>query len=193
MTQPTERNNLIEVFLAKNKQLNLSAIRSPDEVYEKHILDALSLLQFMTFPDWAEVIDIGTGGWFPLLPLATSFPNTSFTWLDARRKKTEAIQDMAKTLWLQNITTVWSRVEEHKHSYDFVTARAVAYADKLFHRSHHVCKRWWTVIRYKLRTAEENADIRELCTTHKWDCDVHTYALPSSPEKQRALYILRKP
>lgn len=186
-----ERDQLIELFLEKNAQINLSALKSHEDVYIKHILDSVSLLDYMLIPDGSKLIDIWTGGWFPLLPLASKLPRVSFTGLDARRKKIDAVQDIAHSLWLSNVHLIRSRIEEHPKKYDYVIARAVAYADILFDRSRHVCKPWGTVIWYKLRTTEEDADIRELCHLHKRTCEMFTYTLPNIAQK-RCIYVLRQ-
>jgi 16S rRNA (guanine527-N7)-methyltransferase len=123
---------LIDVFLAKNSELNLSAIRDVDGVFVKHIQDSLELLKVIQIPDGSLVVDVGTGGGFPLLPLAMSCPKVSFTGIDARRKKVEAINDMIDTLHIQNAQAVWVRVEDYAlGKADIVTARAVAHVDIL--------------------------------------------------------------
>jgi len=142
-------DDLITIFLDFNSKLNLSALRTADDIYVKHILDSLEFLQVMKFLDWSSVADVWTGGWFPLLALASSFPDCEFVGIDARRKKTEAVQSIANTLWLHNVRTVWWRVEEHHEHYDYVTARAVAYGDKLVNWCAPLLKPHGTLILYK--------------------------------------------
>lgn len=89
---------LIEVFLAKNAQINLSAIRDAEGVYVKHILDSLELLNIFTFEEGQTVCDLGTGGGFPLLPLAIENPDVRFVGMDARKKKLQAIGEMIESL-----------------------------------------------------------------------------------------------
>ncbi len=121
---------LIDVFLAKNGELNLSAIRDADGVFVKHIQDSLELLKIIQIPDDVLVVDVGTGGGFPLLPLAMSCPQVHFTGIDARRKKVAAINDMLDVLHISNAQAVWVRVEDYALARaDIVTARAVAHVD----------------------------------------------------------------
>ncbi len=123
---------LIDVFLAKNSELNLSAIRDVDGVFVKHIQDSLELLKIIDFVDDALIVDVGTGGGFPLLPLAMSCPQAHFTGIDARRKKVAAINDMLDALHVANAQAVWVRVEDYALAKaDIVTARAVAHVDIL--------------------------------------------------------------
>jgi len=217
-TIPNQRQPLVDEFTQRNSKINLSAIREPLEVYQKHILDALEIekidpkvLPLLTTvgSDWDKVndevresalekragvreingCDLGTGGWFPLLPLATIYPHIQWTGLDARNKKIAAINDMAQSLGLSNCSAIHSRVEEHNTTYDIVTARAVAYADKLLPRVDHILKPWGTALFYKLFTTEEDKIIqkywRDIIKKHRytlWDDDV-----------EKILYVLKKP
>jgi len=86
-----KREKLIKVFLEKNKQINLSAIRDEQGVYDKHIRDALEVSKVFDFQSGMEVCDVGTGGGFPLMPLAMENPDLHFTGMDGVRKKLDAI------------------------------------------------------------------------------------------------------
>lgn len=90
--------SLIEVFLAKNAQINLSAIRGAEGVYLKHVLDSLELMKIFSFKAGQVVCDLGTGGGFPLLPLAIENPDVRFVGMDARKKKLQAIGEMIESL-----------------------------------------------------------------------------------------------
>ena len=98
MQIPALRQPFVDVFLTKNAELNLSAIRDAEGVFVKHVQDALEINKKVTFVSGQSVIDVGTGGGIPLLPLAISNPHVQFTGLDSVRKKTEAVADMAKQL-----------------------------------------------------------------------------------------------
>lgn len=182
----------INVFLAKNKQLNLSAIRDEDGVFVKHVSDALELDKIRKFEKWQQVIDVWTWGGIPLLPLAISNPDVHFTGLDSVRKKTVAIADMAQELWLQNVHVVWSRAEEHQVKYDVLTARAMAYIDDLMNRCYHLVKKWGYFILYKMRSEEEEAAIDTACEKYKLAFEKqHMYTLFEG-DIQRVIYILKK-
>ncbi len=124
------------VFLEENTKLNLSALRDADAVWNGNILDSLPLLDYLhslsTFHFPLSVLDVGTGGGFPLLPLAICMPNCRFTGLDSTQKKIDSIQRMVDALGLSNVTLLAGRCEElghepaHRDAYDIVTARALA-------------------------------------------------------------------
>lgn len=115
-----------------NRQINLSAIRVEDDIWEKHIVDSLLISQFIDLTDkkW-RVLDIGTGGGFPSLPLAVCFPSLRFTSVDSVGKKLKAVQAIADALGVQ-LKTQHARIEElgqdlaYREQYDLVIARALA-------------------------------------------------------------------
>ncbi len=189
-TLDPHRTPLIHVFTERNSKINLSAIRTQEAVYQKHILDALEIKQCFDLHeyDWKKACDIGTGGWFPLLPLAIEFPDIQRTGIDGRRKKIDAINDMTKTLWLKNCRWIHSRSEDHNTKYDLVTARAVAFADTLLPRIDEILKPWGVCILYKLFTSKEDRLIkkfgRKIIKTHAYT--LHDDAV------ERMIYILKK-
>lgn len=123
---------LVRLFIDWNGKINLSAIRDEDAIWEKHIEDSLLVSQFADLADkhW-RVLDIGTGGGFPSLPLAVSFPGLKFTSVDSVGKKLKAVQAMADTLGCK-LRTKHARIEElgqnteYREQYDLVMARALA-------------------------------------------------------------------
>lgn len=131
ITQIQQLEFLTDLFLSWNQKLNLSAIRDRDGVLVKHILDSLLILPFQLIEPGQHVLDLGTGGGFPGLALATAYPETIFTLLDATQKKLKAVQDMAKKLSLGNVHVIHGRAEdlnktaEFRARFDRVVARAV--------------------------------------------------------------------
>ena len=101
------------------------------------------------------MIDIGTGGGFPLLALALTHPDIVFTGLDARRKKINAINDMIATLGITNAQGIRSRIEDHHQTYDMVTARAVTHMETLVDRAYGVCKPGGLLVAYKQYSNDE--------------------------------------
>lgn len=195
---PPQRKQLIDIFVERNSQINLSAIREPEEIYHKHILDALELTKLdreRLLPTHRgsdikqiKACDLGTWWGFPLLPLAITYLDIQRTGLDARNKKITAINDMIKALNLNNCKAVHARVEEHTQKYDIVTARAVAYADTLLPWVDCVLRSWWLAIFYKLFTTEED----EVLEKYWRDIKIkHMYTLWS--ETERILYVIKKP
>lgn len=124
------------IFLAENTKLNLTALRTPELCWTGNILDSLAILDVLpalfTDHQHLKIADIGTGGGFPLLPLAVMLPESSVTGIDSIRKKIDAIGRIVSAMHLANVTLHCGRVEECGHDpqlreqFDLVTARAVA-------------------------------------------------------------------
>ncbi len=187
------RKNLIKVFLEKNSQINLSAIRDEEWVYVKHILDALEIQDVFDLEEGMQVCDVGTGWWFPLLPLAIEYPDVHFTWMDSVRKKIDAVWDMAKQLWITNIELLRKRAEECKDiQFDVITARAVAYVDKLLPWTKHLLKQWGVWILFKQVDEQERQDLLALCQSMNLRLeDRHTYKL-FEWDIERVIYVIRR-
>ncbi len=186
------RTTLISKFLERNTKLNLSAIRDEQWVYEKHIIDALEVIQFDIIKPDTVVADVGTGGGWPLLALAQSYPDTEFVGIDSRRKKMEAVQAIAIESWINNVETQRGRIEEVTGSYDIVTARAVAYADVLLDWIHPILKPGGSMILYKLDTEEENAIIMMRCNKNRYDITQRHHYQLENDTTYRILWILTK-
>ena len=188
-----QRKPLIDVFLEKNKQINLSAIRDEDWVYTKHILDALEINNVFPLSAWMDVCDVGTWGWFPLLPLALQYPDVHFVWMDSVRKKLDAIQDIANQLDIKNIELLRKRAEECKdRQFDVITARAVAYVDKLLPWTKHLLKQWWCRVLYKQVDEIERQDLIRLCGQLNLKLEKrHNYKL-FEWDIDRVIYVIRR-
>lgn len=146
------------MFLEKNKQINLSAIRDEEWVMIKHIQDSLELEKIINWKEWMRIADIWTGWWFPLIPLAISHPECNFVWIDSVRKKTIAVWEILDQLNVKNVEMVWSRIEDIKNeTFDLITARAVAYSDKLLNRATPLIKKWWRIALMKQANDDEKA------------------------------------
>ena len=127
---------LMDAFLKENTQLNLSAMRTPDLCWPGNILDSIALLQaFDTYPDLKKIknlLDIGTGGGFPLTPLALCLPDIRCLGIDATQKKVDAVRRIIAAASIPNASLIAGRVEslahnaEYRAQFDLVTARAVA-------------------------------------------------------------------
>lgn len=186
------REKLIKIFLDKNNQINLSAIRDADWILIKHINDSIELNKFLKIKNWKNVCDVWTWWWFPLLPLAITNPNLKFVWIDARRKKVEAVNDMIKELWLQNVGCKWTRIEDFNEKFDFVTARAVAYIDKLIPWAYNLLKKWGHFILYKQYDKDEYESLKNICKKYKLDIkEKHKYLL-FEWDIERVIYVIKK-
>ncbi len=114
-----------------NSKINVVSRKDIDNIYIHHILHSLAVAKFIQFKPEANILDLGTGGGFPGIPLSILFPQTNFVLLDSRKKKLFVVDEICKKANIQNVQTVHSRVEEHKGKYDFVVTRAVARTSNL--------------------------------------------------------------
>ncbi len=108
-----------------NEKINVISRKDTDSLYEKHILHSLGIAKVMQFADGTKVLDIGTGGGFPGIPLAILFPNVHFTLVDSIGKKINVVKGVAESLGLKNVTAHHMRAEQLKEKFHFVVSRAV--------------------------------------------------------------------
>jgi len=108
-----------------NEKINVISRKDTDSLYEKHILHSLGIAKVMEFADGTKVLDIGTGGGFPGIPLAILFPNVQFTLVDSIGKKITVVKGVAESLGLKNVTAHHMRAEQLKEKFHFVVSRAV--------------------------------------------------------------------
>ncbi len=129
--QAQQFHKFLELFLDYNQKVNLSAIRDADGVVEKHFIDSLHLLNVDGLQAQCRLLDLGSGGGFPGIPLKIMLPELKLTLLDSVRKKVTAMEYFATELGLYDVESVWQRAEDHAQDalgrYDWVVARAVAY------------------------------------------------------------------
>jgi len=109
-----------------NLKINVVSRKDIDELYLRHVLHSLGIAKVMQFQPNAKIIDVGTGGGFPGIPLAILFPETQFHLVDAIGKKIKVVDEVVAGLGLKNVKTSNCRVEEVKDTYDFIVSRAVA-------------------------------------------------------------------
>lgn len=116
---------LYDLYLEWNGKINVISRKDIDNLYEHHVLHSLAIAQAIRFKPGSAVLDFGTGGGFPGIPLAIMFPDTHFTMIDGTGKKIKVVEEVAKAIGLKNCTPKHIRGEEEKGKYDFVVSRAV--------------------------------------------------------------------
>jgi len=109
-----------------NQKINVVSRKDIEELYLRHVLHSLGIAKIQQFKPGATILDVGTGGGFPGIPLAILFPETRFTLVDAIGKKIRVVQEVVDGLGLDNVTAKHTRVEEVSEQYDFIVSRAVA-------------------------------------------------------------------
>jgi len=157
----------LEIFIEKNSQINLSAIRKSEDIILKHFLDSIILNIFIEFDDNSKILDLWTGWWFPLIPLSIVNQNCNFTWLDSVWKKLKAVDEFANELELNNVKTINGRAEEiwqnldYREQFDFVVSRATAFFPVLLEYVIPLLKVGWIFCAYKLDDKEELKSIKK--------------------------------
>ncbi|MFN7116322.1 MAG: 16S rRNA (guanine(527)-N(7))-methyltransferase RsmG [Saprospiraceae bacterium] len=140
-TQKAQFEQLDPLYRDWNAKINVISRKDIDNLYLHHVLHSLAIAKVIQFKSGATVLDIGTGGGFPGIPLAILFPETQFTLVDSIGKKIKVVQEISEAIGLQNITAFHQRVEDFKKpQFDFAVTRAVTTLDKLTDWSFRVIK-----------------------------------------------------
>ena len=132
---------LDELYRTWNARINVISRKDIDALYEHHVLHSLGIAKAFPFSDGTKVMDLGTGGGFPGIPLAILTPGVHFHLVDSIGKKIRVCNEIIQALGLDNVTTEWTRVEKLHEKYDVVVSRAVAPIEELIRWSKPLSKR----------------------------------------------------
>ena len=147
-TQQKQFELLANLYPEWNDKINVISRKDIDQLMINHVLHSLSIVKKMPLTGAKKVLDVGTGGGFPGIPLAIMYPEIAFTLVDSIGKKISVVQDIADQLGLTNVTAIHQRAEKIEKGFDVIVTRAVARSQKLIHwvhnkfndNSHHLYK-----------------------------------------------------
>ncbi len=123
--QKKQFEQLGELYAHWNNQINVISRKDMDNFYERHVLHSLAIAKVLQFEPGTKVLDVGTGGGFPGVPLAILFPECQFHLVDSIGKKIKVVNEVAQAIGLKNLTAEHQRAEKVKDQFDFVVSRAV--------------------------------------------------------------------
>ena len=193
-------NEYVQLLMKKNEVLNLTTITSEEEVWVKHVFDALIPVRYLKIEKGTKVLDLGTGGGIPGILLAILFPSAHFTLVDSVQKKAEAVREFAKELGLKNVKVLSERSEdlahesEHREEYDLVVARAFAPLRVLVELAIPFIHPYGIVGAYKgPEYLQELSDARDAIIKLKAQPPkIHYYELPMDMGKRTFFTITKK-
>lgn len=166
--QSARFDQLEPLYREWNEKINVISRQDIENLVERHVLHSLAIAKVIQFQPGSQILDLGTGGGFPGIPLAILFPESQFVLVDGTGKKIRVVQEVAQALGLENVTAIHGRAEEIKMNgqFDFVLSRGVATLDKLLVWSQKFLKKKHSHILpngiLALKGGDITAEIREL-------------------------------
>lgn len=131
--QKEQFSKLQNLYQDWNLKINVVSRKDIDELYLRHVLHSLGIAKIQTFLPGSKILDVGTGGGFPGIPLAVLYPDVQFHLVDSIGKKIKVVDEVVEGLQLENVKTTNARVETISENYDFIVSRAVAQMETFVH------------------------------------------------------------
>jgi 16S rRNA (guanine527-N7)-methyltransferase len=184
-----------QIFIEENHKVNLISKNDEKLLWEKHIFDSLSLgLFFEKYSHPKTLLDIGTGGGFPSVPLAIKYPDIKITAIDSIGKKIRAVETLKNKLNLDNLIPICARVETLEQNFDCVTSRAVASLDKICEYALPKVKTNGYFVAFKSKKINEEIEqAKKILQKHKAKIvDIIEYELPTEEKLERYLIVIKK-
>lgn len=185
----------MELFLEENSKVNLISKNDEKYLWEKHIFDSLGIEKFFEkYGECKTLLDIGTGGGFPALPIAITHPQMTVTAVDSIAKKIRAISTIATKMELTNISPICARIETLTGEFDVVTSRAVSSLKNICEYALPKLKKGGYFVAYKSRkTPEEIEEAKQVLKKYKAKIvEIIEYKLPLDENLTRNLIVIKK-
>ncbi len=178
-----------------NAKINVISRKDIDELYLRHVLHSLSIAKFFQFDGHTTILDIGTGGGFPGIPLSILFENTRITMVDSIGKKIRVVQEAIQLLQLTNASTHQGRAEDMDERYDFVVCRAVADIAELVGWTKNILRTGTTPAGERGLLCLKGGDLGEELSQVAWKkmaYDLHTVFNEDYFETKRLVHLMKK-
>jgi len=191
--QLQQLNKFYLLLVEWNQKINLTRITDQEEVYLKHFYDSLTLTRVIDLKKVETLCDVGTGAGFPGIVLKIIFPHLKITLIDSLLKRVNYLNEIIKNLELTDIKAIHSRGEDHKETYDLVTARAVARLDKLLDYCFPLVNKGGSFIAMKANLTDEVEEASKKLTKYKVTITkIDTFKLPKEDSNRTLVMINRE-
>lgn len=197
MGNKTKYEEYMKIFLEENSKVNLISRNDEKYLWEKHVFDSLAIENFFEKFDTSKIktiLDIGTGGGFPSIPIAITYPHLKVTALDSIAKKIRAVQTIKDKLNIENLEPICTRVENLDAKFDMVTSRAVSSLKNICEYALPKLKKGGYFVAYKSRkTPQEIEEANSILKKYNSKIvDIIEYSLPLEENHERNLIVILK-
>lgn len=197
MENKTKYEEYMKIFLEENSKVNLISKNDEKYLWEKHVFDSLAIENFFEKFDTSKIktiLDIGTGGGFPSIPIAITYPHLKVTALDSIAKKIRAVQTIKDKLNIENLEPICTRVENLDEKFDMITSRAVSSLKNICEYALPKLKKGGYFVAYKSRkTPQEIEEANSILKKYNSKIvDIIEYSLPLEENHERNLIVILK-